>query len=151
MQIDEFLALIRSLLSAETDGDSVKLIEVMPGKMVAIKSEGLTPENREKFIAGVSKIPKIHKGLSYLNMADVPEFPMSQSQAIIVQAVGKAFGVWNLSPVDLGSKEMRDIMIQTDTQKMLPMNTGLNSRGVTAPKQGVSVEAKVDINASKKL
>jgi len=122
----DFLKLI--LAPAEHPKDDIVNIRVMPTTDVAIRKSALTDKNKKTFILEMQKVPNIHKGLSYLNIAE--GFPMSEPAAIMCQAVGRAFKVWTLTPMDLGDSALIKSMVDEDYSKALPMNTGLNPRGV---------------------
>jgi len=145
VRMDEFKEMIKSLITVYVEGDTdIRTIQIMPDLNITLKRSELTEENRQIFIRGVTQIPNIHKGVSHINMTDCPEFPLSSHQALIIQGVGKAFGVWDLSPMNMPEAQ-RNITIDSDVVGMLPMNTGLNVHGVVIEEKQKIIIPEVEI------
>ena len=77
-------------------------------------------EVRDLFIEGMSQIPNIEKGLSYIKMAGYDKFWLNQGEALICQAIGKLLEIWEIFP-----PETMPELFAVDSIGMFPMNTGL--------------------------
>ena len=128
MKLNELHELINTLLASNGDKDPV-FIQYMPGKSVSLNKKELTEENRNKFIEAMKKIPNIYKGISHLTMTGIEDFELNVQEAIICCAIGKAFKLWNLFPMDW-EDPMRSNAINNDRGKMLPMISEMNRHGV---------------------
>jgi len=129
----EFRLFLKSMLAEEEDvarnGEDIVLIRIMPDLNVAINRSALNDENRLKFIKAVQTVPNVHRGLSHLAMTDVGTISMDKNTSLICQAVGRAFKLWSLMPMDL-EKSSIDQMVKDDSFNLLPSNTGLDTKGV---------------------
>jgi len=135
----EYVEFLKSMITTDTSEEST-IIEVMPNVKVAIKKAQFTPENKNKFINYVKSIalhikdakgnPKIHKGISHLDMQGIKEFHLEKNAVFITFALGKAYRVWDLIPTSW-EDEMQKSAIENDKDiGMLPMITGFNPRGI---------------------
>jgi len=128
----EFIAWIKDLIAgAEHPEADVQSIRVMPFTEVRFKKSKLTPAAKDIFVREVSQIPNIYKGLSHVDMIGKhPVWDIKGPTALVIQALGRAFKVWTVMPMDTDNAALRKDMIESDELGRLPMNTGLVPRGV---------------------
>lgn len=127
ISLQAYHTLARSLMSpdgtTEEDNDNI-LIRVRPNMQVALRRAQLTEENKAKFIEGMRQLEGIEGGPSYVAMAGQDQFHLTQTQALVAIAIGKAFGLWGIVPYVMGD-EAANAMFERDTIRLLPMVTGL--------------------------
>ena len=129
MSLEELREYLKAVLSIERENtEQTQMVSLMPSMSVALKRSMLGEEHKIGFIKAMMKIPNVTKGLSHMAMTNVESLPLEPREALICQALGKAFGVWEIVPMNIEHEEMRKSWIESDTVGMLPMNTGLRVR-----------------------
>ena len=119
--------LYKALATTELEGVKVLL---RPNLQVFIEKK-FVEENRAKIIAGIKKLDQalanynpeqtLAKGLSYINIAGCPDYQLEQRDVLILLAVGKVLGIWDIFP----DPEMLSQMFEMDSIGAFPYNTGL--------------------------
>ena len=127
MNVEEFYRLLHEALGTEEDGREI----LLRPKMKVYINEDFVRRNKEKFLEGIRDLndalnkcdPRrtLKEGLSYINIAGCPDYQLEQREALILVAIGKILGLWDIFP----DPEMMPELFLTDTVGMFPMTTGL--------------------------
>lgn len=127
IDIEEMYKLLHGALGTKEDGLEVFL---RPKSPVYIKKDFIE-QNREKFLAGIKNLNNalrmynpektLKEGLSYISIAGCPDYHLEQREVLILIAVGKALGFWDIFP----DPEKMPEMFEADRIGMFPMTYGL--------------------------
>ncbi len=123
--IEEMYKLLYEALVEKEDGLKVLL---RPKLEIYLKKD-FVEQNREKFLAGVKNLNnalRVHdpektlkEGLSYISIAGCPDYHLEQREALILIAVGKSLGFWDIFP----DPEKMPELFEADRIGMFPMTT----------------------------
>lgn len=127
INIKEMYKLLYEALGKKEDGLKVLL---RPKFEIYLKKDFME-QNREKFLAGVKNLNnalRVHnpgktlrEGLSYINIAGCPGYHLEQRETLILIAVGKVLGFWDIWP----DPENKSGAFEIGTSGIFPMTTGL--------------------------
>jgi len=130
MTVEEMYKLLHEALGTKENGLKVLL---RPRLEVYIKKDFIE-QNKEKFLAGIKNLNSalrefnpektLKEGLSYINIAGCPDYHLGQREALMLIAVGKALGFWDIFP----DPEKMAELFEADTVGMFPMTTGLKMK-----------------------
>lgn len=125
--VEEMYRLLQEALGTKEDGLKVLL---RPKLEVYLKKD-FVEQNREKFLVGIKNLnnalmafnPKrtLKEGLSYINIAGCPDYHLEQREALMLIAVGKALGFWDIFP----DPEIMPELFKADSVGMFPMTAEL--------------------------
>jgi hypothetical protein len=133
MEIDEFCKILQA--SVAKSGKEGIRVRLRPNLSVFINKD-FVEKNREKIIEGIKRLNQalknwgeasgrpelsLENGLSYINIAGCPGYHLEQTEALILLAVGKVLGIWDIFP-DPEDKSMH--FVYQTAGGIFPMNRG---------------------------
>lgn len=125
--VEEMYKLLHEAIGTEEYGLKVLL---RPKLEVYLKKDFIE-QNREKFLAGIKNLNNalraynpektLKEGLSYINIAGCPDYHLEQREILILLAIGKVLGFWDIWP----DPENKSGAFEMGTSGIFPMTTGM--------------------------
>lgn len=130
-----FNQLLRDLLSDETEtSEKTLLVRYAPEQVIALRREALTKENKVRFVKVLGElVSNLDQPHSYRTMIECAGrgkcsgVHLSFPQARAAIAIGRAFQLWNIIPVDVVDPESWDEIFRKDVEGNFPAHSGLGN------------------------
>jgi hypothetical protein len=127
MKVERFCQILRqSVAKSEKEGTKILL---RPNLGIIIKKD-FVEKHKEEIIEGIKSLNQtlkkvnpnrtLKEGLSYINIAGCPEYHLEQTEALILLAVGKLLGIWDIFP----DPEKMPELFEADPIGAFPYNSG---------------------------